>query len=84
MRLRGIKYNFQIFVFIIGRMELLLFQLRKVEYKVDICFEIDSSVIDDLEIFVIYLRGDDVKDVVEYVDEEFSWQICLVMVYWFF
>jgi hypothetical protein len=58
--------------------------LRKAEYKADICSEIDSSVIDDLETSVTYLRGDDVKDAAEHADEEFNWQICPVMVYWSF
>lgn len=80
MGLEGIKHDFQVFVSITDRMELLLVFLRKAECKADFCSETDTCVFDDLETSVTHLRGDDVEEAVEHAGEEFSRQICTVMV----
>lgn len=46
-------------------MELLLVQIRKGEYKVDLCSEICIIARDDFETFITHLRRDDAEEAVD-------------------
>lgn len=57
--------TFQTFAGMTGRIELLLVQMRKGEYKVDLCSELCIIARDDLETSVTHLRGDNAEEAVD-------------------